>query len=109
MSTVKFGITQGSVLGLILFLLFCNDLSDIVDDGEGEVNIYTDETMIHVIGSTPDAVTTKLNNILSKVYDWCCLNLLTPYPEKTEFLLMVAVLSSALYKQYDSANALSHK
>ena len=87
MSTVKFGVTQGSLLGLILFLLFCNDLPDIVDDGEGDINIYADDTTIYV-----DAMTTKLNTILlSKVYDWCCLDLLIPYSKKTKFLLMVAV------------------
>ena len=54
----------------------------------GDIHMYADDTTIYVIGPTPDAVTTKLNTILSKVHDWCCLNLLTPHPEKTEFLLL---------------------
>ena len=88
LSTVKFGVPQGSVLDPTLFSLFCNDLPDIVDAGEGEIHMYADDTTIYVIGPTPDAVTTKLNTILSKFHDWCCLNLLTPHPEKTEFLLL---------------------
>ena len=68
-------------------------------DGEGDINIFPDDNNIYVIGSTPDAVTNKLNTILSKVHDWCSLNLLPPHPEKTEFLLLGgSVLSSALYR-----------
>ena len=54
----------------------------------GDIHMYADDTTIYVIGPTPDAVTTKLNTILSKVHDWCCLNLLTSHLEKTEFLLL---------------------
>ena len=43
---VRFGVPQGSVLGPILFSLFCNDLPDIDDLKEGEIFMYADDTTL---------------------------------------------------------------
>ena len=85
---VKFGVPQGSVLGPILFSLFCNDLPDIDDLKEGEIYMYADDTTLYVIAPNHDLVANILNRILGKLYKWCCENRLTPHPEKTEFMLM---------------------
>ena len=53
---VKFGTPQGSVLGPTLFSLFCNDLPDIVEDCDGEIHMYADDTTIYVAVSSPDMV-----------------------------------------------------
>ena len=53
---VKFGVPQGSVLGHTLFSLFCNDLPDIVEDCDGEIHMYADDTTIYVAVSSPDMV-----------------------------------------------------
>ncbi|CAB4026205.1 Hypothetical predicted protein [Paramuricea clavata] len=85
---VKFGVPQGSVLGPILFSLFCNDLPDIDDLKEGEIYMYADDTTLYVIAPNHDLVANILNRILGKLYKWCCENRLTPHPDKTEFMLM---------------------
>ena len=82
---VKFGVPQGSVLGPTLFSLFCNDPPDIVEDFDGEIHMYADDTTIYVAVSSPDMVAVVLNVILQKLYDWCCLNRLIPHPGKTEY------------------------
>ncbi len=76
---VKFGVPQGSVLGPILFSLFCNDMPDIDDLEEGEVYMYADDTTLYAIAPNHDLVANILNRILGKLYKWCCENRLTPY------------------------------
>ena len=86
---VEFGVPQGSVLGPTLFALFCNDLPNIVvEDEDGEIEMFADDTTIYVIGQTVDIVSLKLNEILSKFWVWCLNNALTPHPGKTEYMLM---------------------
>ena len=51
---VKFGVPQGSVLGLALFSLFCSDLPDIVGDCDGDIHIYADDTTTYAIASSPE-------------------------------------------------------
>jgi hypothetical protein len=85
---VKFGVPQGSVLGRILFSLFCNDLPDINNSDDGEIYMYADDTALYAFAPTQDLVAEILNNILSKLYLWCCHNQLTPHPDKTEYMIM---------------------
>ena len=84
---VKFGVPQGSVLGPTLFSLFCNNLPDIVEDCDGKIHIYADDTTIYVAVFSPDMVAVVLNVILQKLYDWCCLNRLIPHPRETEYMI----------------------
>ena len=84
---MKFGVPQGSVLGPTLFSLFCNNLPDIVEDCDGKIHIYADDTTIYVAVFSPDMVAVVLNVILQKLYDWCCLNRLIPHPRETEYMI----------------------
>ena len=52
------------------------------------IYMYADDTTVYVTASDPDLVVTALNKVLNKLYAWCCRNLLTPHPGKTEFMLL---------------------
>lgn len=46
--------------------------------------MFADDPTIYAIGSSVDSAATSLNNILGRLYDWCCCNCLTPHPGKSE-------------------------
>ena len=85
---VRYGVPQGSVLGLILFSLFCNDLLDIIQDEKVDIEMFADDTTINAMGQNPDIVANTLNNILKKLSIWCLKNSLTPHLGKTEYVLL---------------------
>ena len=68
----------------------CNDLPDITEgiDGDPQLQMYTDDTTVYVSAPTFDLVASKLNEVLARLYTWCCENCLTPHPTKTESMLL---------------------
>ena len=66
---VKFGVPQGSVLGPILFSLFCNDLPDINESKEGKIFMYADDTTLYAIAPNHDLVAIILNKMLEKLFN----------------------------------------
>ena len=60
------GIPQGSVLGPILFVLYINDLPDIITSS---VKIFADDTKIYGPANTPQG-TDRIQNDLDSVAEW---------------------------------------
>ena len=73
-------------VGPTLFTLFTNDLSPCVRSGS--LYMFTDDTTVFCIGDMADEAIVKLNRALQEVYDWCGGNQLTPYPGKSEAMLL---------------------
>ena len=84
---VKYGVPQGSVLGPLLFSIFCDDLPDIAEDET--ISMYAGDTTLYVSGlNNHDAVIMAVDKIVVKLYAWCCHNGLTPHPGKTEYMIL---------------------
>lgn len=67
--TIGFGIPKRTVLGRLLFSLCINDLPQICPSTD--LQMYADDTVVHVSDNTCDAVADMLTKTLEKA--WCLL------------------------------------
>ena len=64
--SVQSGVPQGSVLGLLLFILYVNDVPDLI---ESNLKMFADDTKIYsVIKSFRDSL--KLQHDINKLMQW---------------------------------------
>ena len=83
---VKYGVSQGSLLGPRLFSMYVNDFPDYTT--KGELHLYTDDTTAFVIGDNPDDVTVKLNCLFKEICTFCRLNKLNLHSGKSEVMII---------------------
>ena len=67
LSTLKFGVPQGSVLGPILFSLYINDLPLYI---ETLCELFADDTSLHSHHTNLDALTDSLQHSIDNLIDW---------------------------------------
>ncbi len=84
-NTVTYGVPQGSILGPLLFFTFMNDLPL---DIESPLDMYADDSTIHVTGKTIEDLESKLNIDLKNVQIWCQKNRLAVNAEKVKVILV---------------------
>ena len=71
---VTIGVPQGTVLGPILFLLYVNNLSNVVKGAS--INVYADDVVIYASHANIDMVRTNLKASINEVSKWYSTNLL---------------------------------
>lgn len=64
---VVYGVPQGSVLGPLLFALFCDDLPECARGDDEELEMYPDDTTLICIREMVDQVVSKMNKTLDLV------------------------------------------
>ena len=78
------GVPQGSILGPLLFVLFINDLPEVVADGT-TVALYADDTKIcRSINSDYDIELLQID--IDNLNGWAKLNLMNFHPDKCKVL-----------------------
>ena len=82
--TIKSGVPQGSILGPLLYLCYCNDMELATDC---DLVLYADDSIIVYADKDPKAIETKLSKELTSVNQWLIENKLSLHPGKCESIL----------------------
>ena len=85
-ANINCGVPQGSILGSLLFLLYVNDMPQVVDC---ELFLYADDSCLVYQHKDAKAIETKLNNNFSSVCNWFVDNKLSIHfgEDKTKCML----------------------
>ena len=84
LAQVRSGVPQGSILGPLLFVLFINDLCDVLSPGTG-VYMYADDTKIwRQIDSENDQKILQLD--INELYNWSLRNKIRFHPDKCKVI-----------------------
>ena len=94
---VDSGVPQGSIIGPLLFVLFINDIVEVLSDGTN-ILMYADDTKIwRVIHSQNDQMI--LQEDINKLYDWSVANKIKFHPHKCK-VVTVSLLINSLHYNY---------
>ena len=80
-------VPQGSIFGPLLFLIFFNDITDVIK--KANIIKYADTTVLYVADKNLEIIQNRLNNDIDAVANWLDENelIINLKKEKTESLL----------------------
>ena len=80
---IAWGVPQGSTLGPLVFIIYVNDLSNVLKNCQHL--LYADDTVLYMTGDT-DPCTVLLQQDFQGFKMWCDRNQLTMYIKKTKYV-----------------------
>ena len=84
-SDLMFGVPQGSVLGLILYLLYTSPLGDTIRRHDMNFHFYADDCQVYFwLDSVSSVTTTRIEACLQDIATWLSLNKLKLNGDKTD-------------------------
>ena len=82
---INIGVPQGSCLGPLFYLIYANDLQNVISNLTSVV--FADDTTIVEISNSLEVLTLRLNFIMSKIVEWSNFNKLSLNNAKTKWML----------------------
>ena len=83
---IYIGVPQGSILGLLLFDIFINDL--FLNDTKSEICSFADDNKLYSFDKTLDTIFSNLKYDLENVLSWFQANSLKANPSKFQFMIL---------------------
>ena len=84
LETVTVGVPQGSNLGPLLFLVYVNDLQYYIR--HGTLRLFADDTNIFYHGKDPRLIRRNIDEDMTRLNGWLCMNKLTPNLAKSNYI-----------------------
>ena len=84
---VKCGVPQGSVLGPLLFLIYVNDICNVLTSSSLDIILFADDTSIFFSCNDLNTLSFTLNNELNKLSDWFSANKLSVNIKKSKYIV----------------------
>ena len=81
----NYGVSQGSILGHLLFIMYTSDMTDITK--HNKVIVYADDTTVLVSGKNLTETKQHCNDVLDRFYKYFTLIKLSINPSKTKFVI----------------------
>ena len=82
---LRCGVPQGSILGLLLFIIYTNDIF-LETDPNDRIYMYADDTLLLNVGNTEIQSVYHSQTCFDKIIAWCKLNRLTINKDRTKHL-----------------------
>jgi hypothetical protein len=80
------GVPQGSVLGLLLFILYINDIKNVLR--YSKLKLFADDTLLYIAADTLDEAVNRMNDDLVSLFQWLALNKLKLNVQKTKYMVI---------------------
>jgi hypothetical protein len=82
---ISAGVPQGSILGPLLFIIFVNDVFQLLSHNV-QIYLYADDTAIVFSADSDADLQAVIDNFFVKYSNWCTLNCIVVNPVKSNFL-----------------------
>ncbi len=82
---ISCGVPQGSVLGPLLFLVYMNDIGNVIENQK--IKLFADDTNLFVAGQSVKEAADLANKYIDKLYNWLLANKLSLNIDKTCYMV----------------------